>query len=80
MTVARILAAKGKDVVTTQPHRTLAEAAEILMARNWRGCRFERLRRWNFVGARYRSCDRQRRRGGAAALKQTGAPVETGKE
>jgi CBS domain-containing protein len=34
MTVARILAAKGKDVVTTQPHRTLAEAAEIFMARN----------------------------------------------
>ena len=34
MTVARILAAKGKDVVTTQPHRTLAEAAGILTARN----------------------------------------------
>jgi CBS domain-containing protein len=34
MTVARILAAKGRDVVTTQPHRTLAEAAGILMARN----------------------------------------------
>jgi CBS domain-containing protein len=34
MTVARILAAKGRDVVTSQPHRTLAEAAGILMARN----------------------------------------------
>ncbi|HUI19891.1 MAG TPA: CBS domain-containing protein [Methylocella sp.] len=34
MTVAHILAAKGRDVVTTQPHRTLAEAAAILMARN----------------------------------------------
>ena len=34
MTVARILAVKGTDVVTTQPHRTLVEAAEILMARN----------------------------------------------
>lgn len=34
MTVARILAAKGRDVVTTQPYRTLAEAAEILMTRN----------------------------------------------
>jgi len=34
MTVARILAAKGKDVVTTQPHRTLAEAAALLTARN----------------------------------------------
>jgi CBS domain-containing protein len=34
MTVARILAAKGRDVVTTEPHRTLAEAAGILMARN----------------------------------------------
>lgn len=34
MTIARILAAKGRDVVTTQPHRTLAEAAALLMARN----------------------------------------------
>lgn len=34
MTVARILAVKGRDVVTAQPHRTLAEAAEILMAAN----------------------------------------------
>jgi CBS domain-containing protein len=34
MTVARILAAKGRDVVRTEPHRTLAEAMEILMARN----------------------------------------------
>jgi hypothetical protein len=29
MTIARILAAKGRDVVTTQPHRTLAEVAEV---------------------------------------------------
>jgi CBS domain-containing protein len=34
MTVARILAAKGKDVVITQPHRTLAEAAALLTVRN----------------------------------------------
>jgi CBS domain-containing protein len=34
MTVARILAVKGRDVVTTQPHRTLAEAAALLTARN----------------------------------------------
>ena len=34
MTVARILAAKGRDVVTTQPHRTLAEVAEVLVAKN----------------------------------------------
>jgi CBS domain-containing protein len=34
MTIARILAAKGRDVVTTQPHRTLAEVAEILVAKN----------------------------------------------
>ena len=34
MTIARILAAKGRDVVTTQPHRTLAEAAALLTARN----------------------------------------------
>jgi CBS domain-containing protein len=34
MTVARILAAKGKDVVTTQPHRTLAQAAALLTERN----------------------------------------------
>jgi CBS domain-containing protein len=34
MTVARILAAKGRDVVTTQPYRTLAEAAALLTARN----------------------------------------------
>jgi CBS domain-containing protein len=32
--VARILAAKGSDVITTEPHRTLAEAAALLMARN----------------------------------------------
>ncbi len=32
MIVARILAAKGRDVVTTQPHRTLAEAAALLTA------------------------------------------------
>ncbi|HUB63056.1 MAG TPA: CBS domain-containing protein [Methylocella sp.] len=34
MTVARILATKGKDIVTTQPHRTLAEVARLLTARN----------------------------------------------
>ncbi len=34
MTVACILAAKGRDVVTTQPHRTLAEAAALLTAQN----------------------------------------------
>lgn len=34
MTVARILAAKGKDVITTQPHRILTEAAALLTARN----------------------------------------------
>jgi len=30
MTVARILAAKGGDVVTIQPHRTIAEVAAML--------------------------------------------------
>jgi CBS domain-containing protein len=30
MTVARILALKGRDVVTTQPHRTLAEVARLM--------------------------------------------------
>ena len=30
MTVARILAAKGVDVVTIQPHRTLADAVSLL--------------------------------------------------
>jgi CBS domain-containing protein len=30
MSVARILATKGRDVVTTQPHRTLMEAAQLL--------------------------------------------------
>jgi hypothetical protein len=34
MTIARILAAKGGDVVTTQPHRTLTEVAEVLVAKN----------------------------------------------
>jgi CBS domain-containing protein len=34
MTVARILAVKGSDVVTSQPHRTLGEIAEILASRN----------------------------------------------
>ncbi len=34
MTVARILAKKGRDVTTTQPHRTLKEAADLLAARN----------------------------------------------
>ncbi|MFO1116595.1 MAG: CBS domain-containing protein [Beijerinckiaceae bacterium] len=33
MTVARILAIKGRDVVTAQPHLTLREAADVL-ARN----------------------------------------------
>ncbi len=33
MIVARILAAKGRDVVTTEPQRTLAEAAALLTAR-----------------------------------------------
>ena len=33
MTIARILAAKGRDVVTTEPHRTLAEVAEVLVAK-----------------------------------------------
>ncbi|HUZ66285.1 MAG TPA: CBS domain-containing protein [Beijerinckiaceae bacterium] len=30
MTVARILATKGRDVVTTLPHRTLREIVEVL--------------------------------------------------
>ena len=33
MTVARILAAKGGDVVTIQPHRTIAEASRLLADR-----------------------------------------------
>jgi CBS domain-containing protein len=33
MTVARILAAKGRDVVVTQPHRTLLEVTRILRER-----------------------------------------------
>jgi CBS domain-containing protein len=33
MTVARILATKGREVLTAQPHRTLKEVAEILSAR-----------------------------------------------
>lgn len=33
MTVARILREKGRDVATTQPHRTLKEAAEQLAAK-----------------------------------------------
>lgn len=33
MTIARILTAKGRDVITTQPDRTLAEVAEILVAK-----------------------------------------------
>ena len=32
-TVAHILAAKGRDVVTTQPHRTMAEVARLLADR-----------------------------------------------
>jgi len=34
MTVARILAVKGTNVVTTQPHRTLGEIVELLAARD----------------------------------------------
>ena len=34
MTIARILADKGRDVVTTQPHRTLAKVAEVLVTKN----------------------------------------------
>jgi CBS domain-containing protein len=34
MTVARILAVKGTEVVTTQPHRTLSEVAELLASRD----------------------------------------------
>jgi CBS domain-containing protein len=30
MSVARILATKGRDVVTTQPHRTLLEVVQLL--------------------------------------------------
>jgi CBS domain-containing protein len=30
MTVSRIIATKGTDVITTQPHRTLQEAARVL--------------------------------------------------
>ncbi len=33
MTVARILAEKGREVFTTQPHRTLKEVVELLAAR-----------------------------------------------
>jgi CBS domain-containing protein len=34
MTIAGILAAKGRDVVTTQPQRTLAEVVEVLVTKN----------------------------------------------
>lgn len=34
MTVARILAKKGREVMTTQPHRTLKEAIHVLAMRN----------------------------------------------
>lgn len=30
MTVSRILAKKGRDVITTEPHRTLREVAQLL--------------------------------------------------
>ena len=33
MTVARILAVKGRDVFTTQPHRTLLETAQLLASK-----------------------------------------------
>ncbi len=33
MTVARILREKGRDVVTTQPHRTVKEVAALLAAK-----------------------------------------------
>ncbi len=33
MTVARILAEKGRDVFTTQPHRTLKEVIDLLAAK-----------------------------------------------
>ena len=33
MTVARILDEKGRDVFTTQPHRTLKEVVELLAAK-----------------------------------------------
>lgn len=33
MTVARILAAKGSEVVTTQPHRTMSEVVETLASK-----------------------------------------------
>jgi CBS domain-containing protein len=33
MTVERILAEKGREVVTTQPHRTLREVIELLAAK-----------------------------------------------
>ncbi|MGD1036161.1 MAG: CBS domain-containing protein [Roseiarcus sp.] len=33
MSVARILSEKGRDVLTTQPHRTLKEVAALLAAR-----------------------------------------------
>ena len=33
MTVARILADKGRDVLTTQPHRTVKEVAAQLAAK-----------------------------------------------
>jgi CBS domain-containing protein len=33
MSVAQILAAKGSEVVTTQPHRTLMEAVELLASK-----------------------------------------------
>lgn len=34
MTIARILAEKGRNVSTTQPHRTLSEALAILTEKN----------------------------------------------
>jgi CBS domain-containing protein len=34
MTIAHILAAKGRDVVTIQPHQTLAEVVKVLVAKN----------------------------------------------
>ena len=61
MTIARILATKGREVIAAQPHRTLLEISEILaeLPHRRRGDR-RRTRQpaRNFVGARHRARDR----------------------
>ena len=79
MNVEHILMAKGRDVLTIEPSRTLADAARALTEKQHRRRHRRRPRRAVLGILSERDIVRALARGGAAALERAGSQHMTGK-